>query len=506
MTAGGGGRADDAGADQEATEAIDEEDREDRVLLRIPCSRRARRMWNDARRYAPRLAGRTLAQWEVAELVAAEASSAPGPFHELWQQEPWRSLASSQTRAEQRHSHSSGGVATDPSPSDPSPPSPSGPASTLEDADVDLFEQRPQDSDGPDEVPSPTEAELERLQDLDAFELDAAMRRVRGAMQQRQSRLGAALGLFLDLRLHGYLGYAGAADYIRERLGMSDRTARELVRVAQAARSKSPVLASAYAGGELSWLRALTLLPVVRNSNATAWVKRAGEITLRRLADEVAWAMELADRAPEFHAAMPPNPDQDLGLGDDRQMCARGTGAERNTRHPGQDDRQMCARGTPAERTRDEFWGATGRIHVSFVAPASVSVLFRTAMQGFASPAEPRWQAFERMLERVLDQWRSQPRHRDPVFARDGYRCSAPGCSSRTNLHDHHLIARSAGGTNEMSNRTTLCAWHHLRAVHGGLAHAMGQAPDAIGWELGLIAGRPPLMRLRGERYLHEQA
>ena len=109
------------------------------------------------------------------------------------------------------------------------------------------------------------------------------------------------------------------------------------------------------------------------------------------------------------------------------------------------------------------------------------------------------------MLEQVLGQWRSQPRHRDPVFARDGHRCSAPGCNSFTNLHDHHIVPRSAGGTNELCNRTTLCAWHHLRAVHGGLARATGQAPDAIDWELGLAAGRPPLMRLRGERYLHER-
>ena len=56
-----------------------------------------------------------------------------------------------------------------------------------------------------------------------------------------------------------------------------------------------------------------------------------------------------------------------------------------------------------------------------------------------------------------------------------------------------------------MSNRTTLCSWHHLRAVHGGLARVTGQAPDTIDWELGLTAGHPPLMRLRGDRYLREQ-
>ncbi|MBI5505370.1 MAG: HNH endonuclease [Deltaproteobacteria bacterium] len=193
---------------------------------------------------------------------------------------------------------------------------------------------------------------------------------------------------------------------------------------------------------------------------------------------------------------------------DDRQMCARDRLADQPTDRPGAGDRQRCARDRLADRAtdepRDQLWGITGRIHVTFVAPLSVSVLFRTVMQSFAAPIEPRRKALERMLEQVLGQWRSQPRHRDPVFARDGHRCSAPGCSSLTNLHDHHIIPRSAGGTNALSNRTTLCAWHHLRAVHGGLARATGQAPDAIDWELGLAADRAPLMRLRGDHYLGE--
>ncbi|MFN2426492.1 MAG: HNH endonuclease [Candidatus Binatia bacterium] len=398
-----------------------------------------------------------------------------------------------------------------------------------------------------EEVSSPLACELERLDELDAFELDAAMRRVRGAMQQRQSRLGAALGLFIDLRLHVQLGFSSGADYVRERLGMPDRTARDLVRVAQAAKSRSPLLAAAYARGELSWLRVLALLPVVRNWNAAAWTKRAAEVTLRRLADEVAWAAERIDLAPEFASAMPPAPGTDLSpIADDRRMCARGetpvgdypsSDGDRQVCAPGeagsdavglsgdpdrrmcargetgddaaspsgdadrQDNRQMDAPGAPADhahgRSHDDFFGVIGRIHVSFEAPLSVGQFFRTVMQGFAHPTEPRWLAFERMLE----QWRSQPRHRDPVFARDGYRCTAPACNSFRNLHDHHIVPRSAGGTNEMTNRTTLCAWHHLRAVHGGLATATGAAPDAIDWELGLAAGREPLLCSRGDRY-----
>jgi hypothetical protein len=147
-------------------------------------------------------------------------------------------------------------------------------------------------------------------------------------MQQRQSRFGIALREFLDLGLHAELGCACGSEYVRERLGMSERTARELVRVAHAVQSKSPLLASA-------------AMPRPRDA------KRA---------------------------------------------------------HNG--ERQMCAADTPD----DELWGVTGRIHVSFVAPFSVSVLFRSVMQGFAAPTEPRWKAFERMLQHVLAQDRAHRR------------------------------------------------------------------------------------------------
>jgi len=72
----------------------------------------------------------------------------------------------------------------------------------------------------------------------------------------------------------------------------------------------------------------------------------------------------------------------------------------------------------------------------------------------------------------------------------------------RQSARPSHHRPRSAGGSNDLSNRTSVCAWHHLRALHGGLARATGQAPGAIDWELGLSAGRQPLLRFRGDAYV----
>ena len=87
------------------------------------------------------------------------------------------------------------------------------------------------------------------------------------------------------------------------------------------------------------------------------------------------------------------------------------------------------------------------------------------------------------------------------VFERDGWRCTVPGCSSYRNLHDHHIVFRSAGGSDELANRTTLCAWHHLRGVHAARVRCTGTAPGALIFELGLRPGREPLLRYgAGER------
>ena len=57
-----------------------------------------------------------------------------------------------------------------------------------------------------------------------------------------------------------------------------------------------------------------------------------------------------------------------------------------------------------------------------------------------------------------------------------------------------------------MSNRTTVCAFHHLRGIHGGLAQANGTAPGSIKWDLGLRDGQSALLRFSGERYRTDPA
>jgi hypothetical protein len=108
-------------------------------------------------------------------------------------------------------------------------------------------------------------------------------------------------------------------------------------------------------------------------------------------------------------------------------------------------------------------------------------------------------EALDAMLDHAFAAWGAEAkipaRHR--VFARDGWCCAAPGCSSMQNLHDHHVRFRSAGGSNAPQNRVTLCAFHHLRGVHAGRLRCVGRAPDGLTWQMGIRAGAPPLLSYR---------
>ena len=95
----------------------------------------------------------------------------------------------------------------------------------------------------------------------------------------------------------------------------------------------------------------------------------------------------------------------------------------------------------------------------------------------------------------VQDPWlRRWARRERAIFERDGWCCTVPGCSSRRNLQRHHIVFRSAGGGDEASNQTTLCAFHHLRGVHAGRLRIRGEAQDGLRFELGTRVGRSPLV------------
>ncbi|HLY36452.1 MAG TPA: HNH endonuclease signature motif containing protein [Candidatus Binatia bacterium] len=399
--------------------------------FRLRCPRRLLALWHETVELARRMSGAHLAHGDAAEAIAAEGLAARPPTDERWPAETRPATApadSTETRA-----------------------------TFAPDLDWDAVAEA---------LPDDVDDLADDADHLSPFVLDARLRAMVRVMQRTDWQMGRLLRLFLDRRLFRLMWFPSAERYLRERLGLSPRKARALVALERKTWT-APGLAEAYRDGALSWVRAQTLLPVLTEHTAAAWIDRAQSVTVRRLADEVDWALVVRDGVEPID---PPPAGSSLEPSE-RQMRA-----PREWEYP------------DAE--------------IVFRAPVSVVSLFRTAILTFAGRSGGLCQGLEGLLAHVKGEWETQPRHRDPIFARDGWRCAVPVCTSRRALHDHHIVFRSRGGDNARDNRVTVCAWHHLRGIHGGRVRASGDAPDGIVWEIGLRPGGGSLLRVDGARYV----
>ena len=350
----------------------------------------------------------------------------------------------------------------------------------------------------------------------DPFALDARLRAAVIVIRRADSRVGELLRRFVDLRGHRFFGFTSTETYVRDRLGISARKAWALVKIDRQS-ARAPEYAAAYERGALSWIRALILLPVVDRRNAAAWVARADTVTVRRLADEVTWALDRREVLdPDLPLDPPPSDAVLEPLGAPRDPAAShqdrgGVGGRRPepTARGGLQIGATRAHADPALRlrpawTRNVTAAAASEVcdaEIGFTGPASVVALFRDAIDAHRAPGTPLWAALERLLSHVVRDWEAEPGHPDPVFARDSWRCAVPACSSRRELHDHHIVWRSHGGDDELENRLAVCMAHHLRGIHRFVIRVTGTAPSNVRWQLGLRDGAPPLMRFIGDRY-----
>jgi hypothetical protein len=305
----------------------------------------------------------------------------------------------------------------------------------------------------------------EGLADADAFELD---RRLRAAVRLEQTLDAAMAPLMRRVTCAGYEwshDWCRLGTLAREHLGMSASKARCLVRIERAG-DVCPELRGAYRNGRLSWAKARVLLPLllldVGGEWRRLWVAWAERVTVRRLEQDVERALLLrAGHHFAWHRC--------------KQDPARAQDPIPDT------ERHMCAIGVDVDATEE----------LVFRLPLGVAALFRAihARLGFGH-----------MLDHALATWLARDpgaRRPDPVIVRDGYRCAMPGCMSRRNLQDHHIEFRSHGGSEELGNRITLCAFHHHRGVHAGWIRIRGTAPDGLIFEMPLACYRSGDVLLR---------
>ncbi|MEN8160869.1 MAG: hypothetical protein ABFS41_12420, partial [Myxococcota bacterium] len=430
-------------SDPSDPDATDDDPPDQRVAFR--CTPAVRERWGLTREVAERVAGGRLSGGEALELAAAEVFSV---------------------------------IAIDPAFAETSgepPPERRGRAAS-QDGETASAVRAPAQP-----LPHVVALLAEGLAAADAFELD---RRLRLAVRLEQTLDATIAPLLRIVTSSGYEwqdDWQTLARYASEQLGMSASKARALLRLERAG-DVCPELRDAYRGGRLSWVKAQCLLPLLQlevdGEHRPIWVAWAERVTLQRLEADVERALLLraghdpAWQRAKFHpeTAQDPIPPE---------------------------ERQLCAPDVDTEATQQLAWRV----------PRDVARLFfavRATLRSRLSSGCGRWlsdgEVFDAMLDCALTSWTLRDpgaRRPDPVIERDGYACAVPGCTSRRNLHDHHVTFRSAGGSDAQANRITLCAFHHQHCLHAGLLGIRGRAPDGLVFELGLRPGAPPLARYR---------
>jgi hypothetical protein len=98
------------------------------------------------------------------------------------------------------------------------------------------------------------------------------------------------------------------------------------------------------------------------------------------------------------------------------------------------------------------------------------------------------WEALEYLIDDFVAT-HGTLEHKEPaVLVRDDYRCQVP-CCTRSVVEVHHIRFRSAGGSEELSNRICLCPFHHAHGIHSGRLQLSGTAPLNLSWAFRLEPG-----------------
>ncbi|MDQ7821756.1 MAG: HNH endonuclease signature motif containing protein [Candidatus Eremiobacteraeota bacterium] len=155
----------------------------------------------------------------------------------------------------------------------------------------------------------------------------------------------------------------------------------------------------------------------------------------------------------------------------------------------------------------------SGSMIVKFYLPWELHELWNTANLAFLASqehseaavttddAQEGVSADERFLAALLADYLSteghfqKAAHHHRILKRDRFRCQVPGCRCRRNLHVHHIIRRSQGGTDDPWNLIVVCEAHHLHILHNLMTLTIkGEAPHNLTFTFGAYSEGTPFL------------
>jgi hypothetical protein len=257
-----------------------------------------------------------------------------------------------------------------------------------------------------------------------AQEVDAGLRTIAELRAGWDDLVGWCAHVIRRSGIHVRLGFATFRHYVEERLGLPVRTVEQRERLEKRL-WESPALREARRQ-KLSYEK-LRVLSGLKEHEIDAWTSRAHALTCIELRREVE-----GDRERQMRAA------RKLSVPMPRRFAVLLAAAVRTVR-------ERAGRALPVGKCL-----------------SVIAWHFIETWKGHVQPSRSRSQ---KVRERDLGQ------------------CQVPGCSHRA-VHSHHIVLRSHGGSDDPANQVALCAFHHLRCIHGGYLRVVGTAPDRLRWFL----------------------
>ncbi|MDQ7821357.1 MAG: hypothetical protein RDV48_01045 [Candidatus Eremiobacteraeota bacterium] len=362
----------------------------------------------------------------------------------------------------------------------------------------------------------------------DPFETVARLRKMAALRHSLSFYQGRLLRTLNNFGLYKDMLFLSLGHYTRERLGMSRSTAYSLIKQ-ERSYLEYPDMLDLVQEGKLTPEQARHLSRVFIEGTRVqgAWLSYAQEVPVATLMASVEGFLRFAKRAVHKKWDIAPEafevvvtgrsvkriiqadsnahePNGDMGLDAAVQISAQqktGEGGHssggaviwevtQGREHPDLPEILSILSGeTPEEGTFGSNPSDRGAI-IRFFIKKDLIPLWNHAVRlwaaGRSEEAAEGGQDLALFIEALLDTFLSAwdlPEKRDihhRTLARDNYQCQAPGCRSRRNLHSHHIIFRSHGGSDKLHNRITLCMAHHLRCVHEGHLVIRGTAPHNL--------------------------
>jgi hypothetical protein len=321
---------------------------------------------------------------------------------------------------------------------------------------------------------------------LAAVRVDASLRQALAALDRAQECAVLWFAEVARRSLFRELGHASLELYATQGLGFSRNRFYQFARLADDL-DRLPRLREAVVSGALGWTKAQQVARVATPASEERWVAKAAAVGRRELEAEVKLARAKARQrrtasvAPEL--AFAASADEALATDPPTTLTLRLDGVQL-ARYEALVEQAHKLGLVPAGASREDVLlaGLTALVEGrdlrrrksrKSLAPIQIvvkkcPVCERAAVvtsQGGKTidPAQAEALACDARVRKEDGPNRASipPSVRAKVLARDGHRCTTPGCGATRFLEVHHVTPRERGGTNTVTNLVTLCSRCH---------------------------------------------